>query len=138
MLVAASLSETSSGVAARHAASYAGPHAAVRIRGVRSRRYRSALEDAADAEANFDGRYVLAEIGCGAGCLEVAAVDAETGAVAWLAQRVSGWPKSHPDPLEYRVDSSLLRIYGQLDGAGSAGPHAFVFDGRRFTPVASP
>lgn len=117
---------------------YAGGHAPLRLRDARSRRYRSALENAADADVDFDGRYVLAEIGCGAGCLEVATIDAKTGAIAWLPGRVSGWPKDHPDPVECHVDSSLVRIYGQLGGTGSPGPHAFVFDGRRFTPVAAP
>ena len=95
----------------------------------------SALADAADGDIDFDGRYVMAEIGCGANCVEVAAIDAATGAVAWLPGSVRGWPKDHPDPLDYRKDSSFVRVYGRLGEKGSAGPHGFVFDGRRFTPV---
>ena len=105
------------------------------MKDARSRRFRSALADAADGEVDFAGRYIVAEIGCGAGCIDVAAINAATGAVVWLPTSVSGWPKSHPDPLEYRTDSRMLRVYGRLAERGSLGPHAFVFDGRRFTAV---
>ena len=37
------------------------------------------------------------------------------------------------EPLEYRRDSRLMIVYGALNEK-SLGVHAFVFDGRRFTP----
>ncbi len=85
---------------------------------------------------NFAGHYVLTSIGCGAGCVQVAAIDAGTGAVAWLPKTVCCWPLALTDPLEYRRDSRLLIVYGALNEKGS-GAHAFVFDGRRFL-VRSP
>ena len=111
------------------------PHARLQLDGdVRSRRFRSALADAYDGEADFAGRYVIAEIGCGAACIRVAALDTFTGAVRWFPFFVSGWPKAFPDPLEYRQDSRLLIVHGRLDERDKAGPYAFVFDGRSFRP----
>lgn len=125
-----------SGAFARRAAPavYAGRHAPLRFTGARSRRFRSALEDAYDGEVDFAGRYVLAEIGCGAGCVEVAALDARTGAVHWFPASVSDWPSAYPDPLEHRAESRLLIVHGRLGERGGEGPHVFVFDGRRFVP----
>ena len=113
---------------------YAGDHAPLRLGDPHSRRLRSALTDAYDGEVDFAGRYVLAEIGCGAGCIEAAAIDARTGAVHWLPGNVSDWPKAYPDPIEHRTDSRLLVVHGRLGERGGEGPHAFVFDGHRFLP----
>ena len=113
---------------------YAGRHASLRLAGARSRRFHIALADAYDGEVDFAGRYVLAEIGCGAGCIDVAALDARTGAVRWFPTSVSDWPKAFPDPLEHRIDSRLLIVHGRPGERGGDGLHAFVFDGRRFVP----
>ena len=97
-----------------------------------SRRYRTDLQEACDTgPVNFAGHYVLTSIGCGAGCVQVAAIDAGAGSVTWLTQTVCCWPLAMTEPLEYRRDSRLLIVHGALNEKGS-GVHAFVFDGRRF------
>ena len=121
---------------ARHpvAQDHSGRRPALRLHDARSRRLRSAIDEAYDGQVDFAGHYVLAEIGCGAGCIEVAALDTRTGAVRWLPGRVSDWPKAYPDPLEHRADSRLLIVHGRLGERAGDGPHAFTFDGRRFVP----
>ena len=109
--------------------------APVQLRTARSRRYRGALLAAALQPVNFAGRYVLTSIGCGAGCVEVAAIDTGAGTVAWLPVTVCCWPLAMAEPLEYRRDSRLLIVHGALNEKGS-GVHAFVFDGRRFVALA--
>jgi hypothetical protein len=67
-----------------------------------------------------------------------AAIDAKTGAVAWIPFTVCCWDFAITEPLEYRRDSRLLIVYGSLDeqGAGSA-VHYYEFDGKRFAPIMS-
>ncbi|KQV32792.1 hypothetical protein ASC93_03010 [Massilia sp. Root335] len=66
-----------------------------------------------------------------------AAIDAKTGAVAWVPFTVCCWNLEITEPLEYRRESRLLIVHGSLDeqGAGSA-VHYYEFDGTRFAPVA--
>ena len=124
------LAEAESGAAAF--ARYPAPvahvvkRAAPQFRTSWSRQYQSALLDAADGDVNFAGHYVFAEIGCGAGCIMVATIDAETGSIVRLPGTVSNWPKTFTEPLEYRVDSRLLIVHGQLGEKGSVGPHRIV------------
>lgn len=115
-------------------AHYTGPHAPLRLRDPRSRRFRSALADAYEGDINFAGRYVLAEIGCGANCIDVAALDVRTGAVRWFPFSVSNWSRAYPDPLEYQIGSSKLIVHGELNEEEGKEPHRFVFNGRAFLP----
>ena len=105
----------------------------LQFRSALSRRYRTDLQEAAAGPVNFAGHYVLTSIGCGAGCVQVAAIDAGAGTVTWLPPTVCCWPLAMTEPLEYRRDSRLLIVHGALNEKGS-GVHAFVFDGRRFKP----
>ena len=107
----------------------------LQFRSALSRRYRTDLEKAATGPVNFAGHYVLTSIGCGAGCVQVAAIDAGAGTVTWLPPTVCCWPLAMTEPLEYRRDSRLLIVHGALNEQGS-GVHAFVFDGRRFVATS--
>ena len=104
----------------------------------RSRRYRAALRDAAGGDIDFAGRYILAEVGGGAGCVCLAAIDAPTGRVVWFPATISNWPRGIVEPVDYRADSRLIVTHGQLDEQGSAGPRSFTFDGHRFTALGQP
>ena len=110
-------------------------HAEPRLRGNWDLQNRDALLYAADGDVNFAGHYVLAEIGCGAGCIMVAAIDAKTGTITRFPATISNWPKPITEPLAYRPTSRLLVVHGQLDEKGSSGPRRFVFDGRGFAPL---
>ncbi len=112
--------------------------AASRFRTSWSRQYQAELLDAADGDVNFAGHYVVAEIGCGAGCIMVATIDAETGSIVRLPGTVSNWPRKITEPLEYRVDSRLLIVHGQLGEKGSVGPHRFVLSRSGFGPASPP
>ena len=103
----------------------------LQFRSALSRRYRTDLQQAATGPINFAGHYVLASVGCGAGCVQVAAIDAGARSVTWLPPTVCCWPLAMTEPLEYRRDSRLLIVHGALNEKGS-GVHAFVFNGRRF------
>ncbi len=117
------------------AVTHVAKRAAPRFQTSWSRQYQSELLDAADGDVDFAGHYVVAEIGCGAGCIMVAMIDAETGAIVRLPGTVSNWPKTLTEPLEYRVNSRLLIVYGQIEEKGSVGPHHFVLAGGVLTTV---
>ena len=106
--------------------------APLQFRSALSRRYRTDLQAAATGPVNFAGHYVLTSIGCGAGGVKVAAIDAGAGSVTWLPSTICCWPLAMTEPLEYRRDSRLLIVHGALNEKGS-GVHAFVFDGQRFS-----
>lgn len=110
-------------------------HAAPRIADPLSHRFRAALREAARGAPDFAGHYVLAQVGCGAGCIRFAAVDRSTGSVAWFPATVSGWPMAVTEPLTYRRASRLLVIQGMLDEEAPAATRRFLFDGRRFRPL---
>ena len=116
--------------------SRSGTAATPRMTDPRSRLFRTALREAATSLPDFAGHYVLAQIGCGAGCIRLAAIDRLSGRVVWFPSTVSNWPIEVTEPLSYRRDSRLLGIQGQLDEKGSGEPHFYVFDGMRFKPIS--
>lgn len=111
---------------------------ALRITDALSRRYRSALRDAAVGKPDFAGRYVLAEIGCGAGCIRLAAIDRLTGRIAWFPFSISNWPVDVTEPLKFSLNSRLLVVQGQLDEKGSSKTRRYRFDGSRFELLPVP
>lgn len=111
---------------------------APRLRTVTDRHYRTALRAAGAAPVDFAGHWTLAVIGCGAECLVVAAVDHRDGRVVWLRPTLCCWPDDVQEPLAYRRDSRLLVAQGMLDEREPRRTWQFVFDGRRFVPLAEP
>lgn len=115
---------------------YSEKSAPVQIKGAQSRRYASRLRAMADRPANFAGHYVLAAWGCGASCVMAAAIDARTGAVAWVPFTVCCWDVDVTEPLEYRQDSRLLITHGSRNESGASNDTGyFRFDGKRFILV---
>lgn len=111
-------------------------HAApLRLLSARDRRSRSALRAAARGRADFAGHWVLAQIGCGASCIEIAVIDKISGRIVWFPATVCCWPLAISEPLTYRRDSRLLLLQGELNETGIAASRAFVFDGVRFAPL---
>ena len=74
--------------------------------------YRTRLSQAAQEKPNFAGHFILTNWGCGAACVQTAIIDAQTGLVFMLPFYVCCW-SGMDDPLEYRLDSSLLVIRGR-------------------------
>lgn len=112
-------------------------HATPRLTDPLSRRYRSTLREAAARRPDFAGHWVLAQAGCGAGCLRPAAVDRITGRVVWFPATISGWPLAVQEPLDYRRTSRLLVVQGMLNEAKPSATRRYLFDGRRFVRLGT-
>lgn len=93
------------------------------------------LRSAARRRPNFAGRYVLTQVGCGASCIMLAALDAKTGDVVWWPGTWCCWELAVKEPVEFRRDSERLILHGQVDEAGPAGPHYWRLTGGRFVQV---
>ena len=100
-----------------------------------SRRFRAMLREAARGRPDLAGRYVLAQAGCGAGCVRPAAIDRLNGQVVWFPSTVSNWPLQVNEPLTYRLTSRLIPAGGELDERPPARTHVFLFDGKQFLPL---
>lgn len=74
--------------------------------------FRTRLTEASQEKPNFAGHYIMAAWGCGAACVQMAIIDAQTGQVFMLPFYVCCWSDVE-DPLEFRLDSSLLIIRGR-------------------------
>ena len=102
-----------------------------------SHRYATMLRAAATHPPDFAGHYILATVGCGASCVQAAAIDAKDGTVVWLPVTICCWPMDITEPLEYKPDSRLLIVHGQRNEKGSSGTHFYTLDpsGRHFLPT---
>ena len=103
--------------------------------------YRTQLQHAATDKPNFSNHYILTALGCGAECLAIALIDANTGRVYWAPFTVCCWgPEKFLDtfqPIEARSDSRLIIFRGERNEKdGDNGTHYYEFDGRRFTEIA--
>jgi hypothetical protein len=96
-----------------------------------SRQYRTQLTAAASQPINFAGHFILAQWGCGAGCVMAAAIDAKTGKVAMLPFTVSDWPLDVTEPISFRKDSALLIVQGSRNERAH-GIYYYRFDGTQF------
>lgn len=81
------------------------------------------------------GHFSLAEIGCGAGCIQLASVEDRTGSVRWFPETISGWPIHMLQPIIYKPDSQVIVIYGQLNESGPSGPFYYRVDENGFHPL---
>jgi hypothetical protein len=86
-----------------------------------ARKYRTLIrQQMRDEGVNFAGRYTLASMGCGTGCLMTAIVDARTGN-AYFPKQLFGWtgivgdydPPENEDPWTFHSTSRLLRAIGR-------------------------
>lgn len=98
----------------------------------RSREYNSTIREAARGAVNFAGHFVLAQWGCGAGCIMAAAIDTKSGRVTSLPFTISGWPLDVTEPLTYHANSCLLVVQGSRDESREHGTYWYAFDGKAF------
>jgi hypothetical protein len=107
----------------------------------RDREFRTRLREASQEKPDFAGHYIVAEWGCGAGCVMGAIIDAKTGRVYWLPFTVCCWSADVPDtfePIEYRIDSSLIVINGaRNEKEGDNGKHFYKFENGKFVLIQS-
>jgi len=119
---------------------FRGRAAKVDLRPKESREYRTRLKEAASQPANFAGHYVLAKWGCGSSCAHGAAVDLKSGKVVFLPGTVCCWPIELPEnfePIEFKLQSRLVVLNGQLNEEGPEGPHYFELANGAFKRVVS-
>ncbi len=112
-------------------------HAAVDLSTPGAHTFRTRLRQAAQQSPNFAGHYVLTSWGCGSTCVIGAAVDLVTGKVVFLPASICCWGAvdSAFEPVEFRRNSKLVVMSGQLNEEGPMGAHFFVFDGGAFTHI---
>jgi hypothetical protein len=113
------------------AQAWSGKTARIQLSDTRSREYAAILRKFARQKPNFAGHFVLATWGCGAGCVMGAAIDVETGAVAWLPFTVCCWNPEVKEPLVFEARSRLLEVNGSRNEHGE-GVHHYLFDRGRF------
>jgi hypothetical protein len=83
------------------------------------------------------GHFILAEVGCGTGCIRLASVNVLTGGVRWMPKTISSWPIKMLQPVLYRDNSRLIVIFGRLDEHGSAGPFRYLLATDGFQSISN-
>ena len=106
--------------------------ARVQLADAKDKQYATRLREFAGRPPNFAGHFVLASWGCGASCVITAAINSQTGEVAWLPFTVCCWDANVPKPLDFRADSRLLIVHGSRNESGG-GTYDYTFDGKAFT-----
>ena len=95
---------------------FKGRMAALKLNGPKARSFRTRLREGAKEGVNFAGHYTVVQWGCGAGCLQVAFIDAKTGAV-FFPRELNGfgvwfWGEKDYDAVQFKPDSRLLVVSG--------------------------
>jgi hypothetical protein len=109
---------------------FRGAPAPAKIVGPLARSYRTRLRGGAKEGPNFAGHYTVVYWGCGSDCRVFAVVDAKTGKVYFPPgiRAVSRVPSQEEDPIQYRGDSRLLVIAGEVwPGGGQWKPEATYY-----------
>ncbi len=115
---------------------YSGREAPLRLDTSDAKRYRTRLRDAITKPVNFGGRYVFTQWGAGTGCDTGALVNVATGEAYILPFAACNW-SGFDRPFEFRNDSRLFVVAGQVGEDGPRGTHFFEFTGREFREVGS-
>ncbi|MFM0051120.1 hypothetical protein [Caballeronia grimmiae] len=105
----------------------------LKLSDAQTRKYRSVLRDAANGPVDFAGHYILAEWGCGAGCVMAAAIDKKSGRIVPLPFTVSDWPLDVSEPIEYRANSCVVIVKGSRNESNEHGTYYYAFDGTSFS-----
>ena len=115
---------------------YTGKNAPVKLPTGDERMFRTRLTEAAKQKPNFAGHYVLTYWGCGAECLNGAAIDVRTGKVSWIDFSICCWGTDVDDNFEainFRLDSKLIIFSGlRNEKEGDEGAHFYKFENGRF------
>jgi hypothetical protein len=113
---------------------YSGPETPIRLDAPEARQYRTRLQKASREPINFGGRYVFTQWGAGTQCDTGALIDVKTGQVHVLPFAACFW-QSYDRPFEFRKNSRLLVVAGQVGETGATGAHFFEFTGNEFKSV---
>ena len=98
--------------------------------------YHTRITEAAKAGPNFAGHYAMVEIGCGAGCRFVYAVDLQSGSILDFPL---GGENAYSLWLTYRPDSAFVTAHWEdHTGPSTICEHdTFVLEGSSFTQLTS-
>lgn len=101
--------------------------------------YRTRLREVAKGKPDFAGKYVLAYWGCGTSCLAGAAIDLTSGRVIWLPGTICCWSYTtlETEPVQYFINSRLLRLTGMLIEEGEIAEHYYLLDKGQFKKLIS-
>lgn len=110
---------------------YTGQRAGVSLATAEAKRFRTRIRATQSQPINFAGKHVLTTWGAGEGCVTGAAVNAETGASVFLPFTACNSTKAD-GPLEFRKDSRLLVVRGQIREGSQKGLYYFEFNGSNF------
>ena len=120
---------------------FAGKPAAVKLITKKARMNRTVLREGAAGGPNFGGHYTVVTWGCGSSCVQFAIVDAISGNVYFPSFYVavgvgSDQDYEHiPEPLQYKLDSKLLMVTGNLNEAEKGGVYYYKWDNSRLTLI---
>ena len=120
---------------------FAGKSAPVKLTTRRARMFRTELREQASKGPDFAGHYTIAAWGCGASCVQFAIVDNMTGSVYFPSFYVAigvGSTEDYehiPEPLQYKLESKLLMVTGNLNEAEKGGVYYYKWDNNRLNLV---
>ena len=114
-----------------------------------AREFRSQIRESASKGPNFAGKFSIAQWGCGAGCIQMAVIDEQTGAVyrgPFTTLDFSAGlhyadlsDSSHVDsfePLGFRKESRMLAVRGCLEeDQSNCALFFYEWDGKKFTQL---
>lgn len=116
-----------------------------------ARLYRTRLREWSTHKVNFAGHYILADWGCGSGCLQTMLIDAQNGhvfhpeelsAISWydvdpiLMEDSPGQTWTNEGPLKFTSTSKLLIALGApSEDSGRRGISYYVWDHERLKLV---
>ena len=106
------------------------------------RKFRTVIRENAVSGPNFAGHFIVAEWGCGAGCVSIVLVDAVNGAIhpgpfrllSWEMRKYEGKYAANDDTFEqlsYRLNSRLLVARGCPEQANCAS-YFYEWSGSQF------
>jgi len=107
----------------------------------KARSFRTELREQAASGPDFAGHYKIASWGCGASCVQFAIIDSLTGDVYFPSFSVAvgvGSTKDYehiPQPLQYKPDSKLLMVTGNLNESEKGGVYYYKWDNNRLMLV---
>lgn len=104
----------------------------LRLTTPQTRRYATVLRDNFKKPANFAGHLRVAIWGCGTDCRNFAILDKRTGAAYTLphVSEIAGVMGNDDERIDFRPDSRLLVIAGQINETGTPGKFYYLWTGQ--------
>jgi hypothetical protein len=98
--------------------------------------YRTIIWSTSGLKPNFAGHYIVSTFGCGTECIRGFIFDAKTGYVTWFPYYIASANSDYFDPLDFKVDSSLIMFRGRPDEERPNGEYYYNFKNGKFLPIA--